>query len=57
MPESKSLVFLALALALGATTAQAAKVDKFAATYQQMDSVTVKPRSNCRTATMPRWPR
>jgi len=44
MPESKSLVFLALALALGATTAAAAKVDKFAATYQQMDAASQRYR-------------
>lgn len=44
MPESKSHVFLALALALGATTADAAKVDKFAATYQQMDAASQRYR-------------
>ena len=37
-------MFLALALALGATTAAAAKVDKFAATYQQMDAASQRYR-------------
>lgn len=44
MPRMKTTLFLALALALGVPTVQAAKADKFAATYQQMDAASQRYR-------------